>query len=773
MVYFADGSTELGAFHRWDGTSVPIEDMAAVGWAAVVATTDGSFGERDPGLLDEARALANVLRGRDLTVGDRLTERYVRQFTTAPEPGLVDRLAEWARLVRVQHTMSREQILEEYLSTAYFGRGAHGIEQGAHAFFGTGSSDITASQAAFLAGILPAPDLWDPAVAPDRARERWGAAVDAMIRAGIIDPGDIDLAADYPEVLPYSRTDGFAGNHGYLLDMVWEELLTVGLTEEELRSGGLTIVSTFDAAMQRAATEAVASLPSDRPSNNRTVLVSIEPATGAVRALHGGEDYLRSTRNGAVLDHAQGGSTFKPFALIAALESGIPLEAMYPSTTPLDVSGYLVSNVDGQDRGVISLREATANSVNTVFAQLNEVVGPERTKEVALRAGLPADTPGLDADHSNVFGTASPRPVDLASVFATYAAGGERHDRFVVAEVRDADGGLRHRGGTPGERVFDPAVMARATEAMSGVLSYGTAADAALPGRPAAGKTGTSDGNRSAWFCGYVPQLATVVAMYQVGPDGSEESLTPFGGVDPVMGGSYPAMVWQRYMAAATAGLPVLPLETAAEPADPGGSAESGGRPGSGSSSGVPASAAIHRVSELTDPCVARFVVGDNAPSLALERSAMVGCPQASEAGTLALAAGMRWLGTAYAWGGGDLYGPTVGTAHGSTTVGFDCSGLSRYSWANAGVELPRNSRAQWEAPGTRIDSWAELEPGDLVFFATDPSDPATIHHVALYVGDGAVLEAPTTERWVRVLYGAPQDPLLAPQFIGGLRPGA
>lgn len=162
-------------------------------------------------------------------------------------------------------------------------------------------------------------------------------------------------------------------------------------------------------------------------------------------------------------------------------------------------------------------------------------------------------------------------------------------------------------------------------------------------------------------------------------------------------------------------------------------------------------------------PCIARFSLGGNVD--------VAGCEAVDPAAADALRAAMLWLGTPYAWGGGDLYGPTHGTEAGSTVVGFDCSGLTRYAWASGGVLLPRNSRAQWDAPGIPLTSLDELEPGDLVFFARDPADPSTIFHVGLALGADAMLEAPEPGGVVRVLAGLSEDPLLAPLFVGGLRP--
>lgn len=525
-VYYADGVTELGIFHRWDADLIDLEDLPTDVTERVVATTDPDFHTRSVGAVTILKAAADIVRGREFTVGDPLAEAFVRQFSPA-ERGTIERMRELARVMALETTYSRSELLERHLNTAYFGRGAYGIENAARAYFGVGAAELTSAQAEMLGVALTKPGT---------------------------------LPSDGPGIIPDDHADGWAADTGFLMDMVRAELATHGFSAQDLESDGLTIVTSFDVRVQRAAVNAVARLPEDRSPNTKVSVVSIDPSTGAVRALYGGEDYSVTTRNRPLLDRAQGGSTFKPFALIAALESGRGLNSLFPSASPIDVDGYVVTNVDHRDHGIVDLEYATANSVNSVYAQLNASVGPENTKDVAVRAGLPETTPGLDADPSNVFGTASPHPVDMATVFATYAAGGVRHERFVVEAVHDGSGRLLHEGWEPGERVFAAEVIEDATRAMAGVVAYGTGVEAALPGRPAAGKTGTSEENKSAWFCGFVPQLATVVAMYQIGDDGSEETITPFGDAPVVMGGSHPAAVWRDVMTTATRGMEVAPL---------------------------------------------------------------------------------------------------------------------------------------------------------------------------------------------------------------------
>jgi membrane peptidoglycan carboxypeptidase len=560
-VYFADGQSEIGEFATIDRDAVPLEEVAPTLPQAVISSEDRSFyTNRGVSPRGITRALWNNLRGNATQGGSTLTQQYVERYFMGTTTSLSGKFREAIIALKIDQVQSKEEILENYLNTIYFGRGAYGVERAAEAYFDKPASELTLSESALLAGIIPAPSAWDPAADPETAEQRWNRVLNLMVEDGYITQAEREEAT-FPETIEYHRADRLAGPNGYLLDLVRTELLTTGgFTEGQLDQGGLTIVTTIDPRMQQAALDAVHSLPASKPANMKVALVSVDPATGAVKALYGGEDFVTQPRNNATQDRAQGGSTFKPFTLIAALENGKTLDDRYLSYTPMEIPGFdrPVRNFDRVNRGPIDLIRATANSVNTVYAQLNVEVGPEKTVDVATRAGVPADTPGLAAVPANVLGPASPHPADMATAYATFAAGGVRHERFIVASVKNQEGAVLYTGGGgDGERVFDAQVIADATYAMTKVVEGGTGRYANQLDRPAAGKTGSSQDYRSAWFCGFVPQLATVVAMYQVGEDGSEETLTPFGGVNPIAGGTYPTRVWTRYMTVATEGMEV------------------------------------------------------------------------------------------------------------------------------------------------------------------------------------------------------------------------
>ncbi|WP_324653294.1 transglycosylase domain-containing protein [Georgenia sp. H159] len=571
-VYFADGETEMGSFAEYNRESVDLATLPEHVGHAVVASEDRRFYENvgvDP--IAIGRALWNNLRGNATQGGSTLTQQYVERYYLGTTTSYTGKFREAILALKIDRELSKDEILEDYLNTIYFGRNAYGIETAAQAYFGKPAAELTLSESALLAGVIPAPSAWDPASDPERAEQRWERTLEFMVRDGWITEAEA-AEQTFPETIEHVRSDTYAGPTGYLLDMVRKELVAkADMTEEQIDTLGLRITTTIDAEAQQAAVDVVDALPEDRPDNNRVALVSMDPQSGAIVALYGGPDFVSQSRNAATQDVAQAGSTFKPFTLVAALREDIPLSTRYPSYTPMEIEGFdrPVNNYDAFNRGQIDLIEATEQSVNTTYAQLNIEVGPEKSMQAAIDAGLPEDTAGLAPVPSNVLGPASPHPIDMARAYATFAAQGVRHTPYIVAEVVDGEGNTIYAGTSNGTEVFEPDVMAEATYAMTTVIEEGTGVRASSLGRPAAGKTGTSNEGRSAWFAGYVPQLATVVAMYQVGEDGTEESLTPFGEYASITGSTYPTTMWRDFMSVALEGVEVEEFPDRPEPETP------------------------------------------------------------------------------------------------------------------------------------------------------------------------------------------------------------
>lgn len=558
-VYYSDGETKIGTFAEVRRNSVPLDSLPDYVPHAVVASEDQRFYENaGVDIRGTLRAAINNLRGLPRQGGSTLTQQYVERYYMGTTTDIPGKLREAVLAIKIDQEQPKDEILENYLNTIYFGRGSYGIQEAAQAYFGVDAADLTLDQTALLVAVIPSPSNWDPAVNPDQALARWERVLRRMAEDNWITVEEAE-AARFPDTIEPATQNQYAGTDGYILSEVRRELVDSGTyTEVELDTLGLDIVTTIDVDMQQYAVDAVENLPEDRPDNNYVGLVSVDPETGEIKAMYGGEDYLERSRNTATQDRAQAGSTFKPFGLLAAIEDDISLYQRYDSSSPYIVGDNEFENFQLTGLGYIDLLTATANSVNTVYIKINEEVGPAATKDVAVRAGLSENTPGLDESLSNVLGSASPTAKEMAGAYATFASQGVRTTPHIVREVRNRDGDVTYSGDTSGKRVFDADDIARLTYALEQVVSPGgTASQISALGRPVAGKTGTSSFLVSAWFAGYVPQLSTVVNMYQIGPDGEEESLTPFGGEWAIQGGNFPAQIWLDFMMEATNGMPV------------------------------------------------------------------------------------------------------------------------------------------------------------------------------------------------------------------------
>ena len=561
IFYYSGGTTEMGRIGLANRESVSIADLPLYVPQAIVSAEDRTF-YSNPGIdfLGTGRALFKTVVLGHRQGGSSITQQYVERYyfgeTTTSIGGKVK---EALLALKIDQQQDKDRILENYMNTIYFGRGAYGIQAAAREYFGVNASELTVSQAALLAGIIPAPSAWDPRVDPVQAEARWNYVLDGMVGPGWLTPSD-RLRLDFPETVEYRRNDVFGGPQGYLLrEAIVEVAAKTGLSQDEVETGGFTIVTSIDWATQQAAQNAAATLPEDHSPNLRLAIVTLNPSTGAITSMYGGADYVTIQRNAVTQDIAQAGSTFKAFALIAALEDGIALESVYSGASPQAVAGFSkpVKNFGNEQFGNISLTTATEHSVNTVYAQLARDVGPDKVMEVAVRAGLPDNTSGLEANPANVLGTASPHPLDMASAYGTIAAQGVRHAPFIVESVTDAAGAVVYAHEATDERAFSEAVMADTTYALQQVVLHGSGGYAARLDRPIAGKTGTSSDNKSAWFIGFTPQVVGAVAVYQVGADGSVEAITPFGGFRQITGGSVPCRIWTAMMGEVLAPLPV------------------------------------------------------------------------------------------------------------------------------------------------------------------------------------------------------------------------
>lgn len=583
-VYYANNQV-MGKFAAVDRTIRSLDEMPPYVGAAVLASEDQNFENHmgvDP--MGMARAVISNVTGGARQGGSTLTQQYVEN--TYFEPGqtsYADKFREVILAIKVDQEKSKDEILEGYVNSIYLGRGAYGFEAAAKAYFDKPAAKLTISETAMLVGIIPSPSYWDPRFGEESravAEQKWARVLRNMAEQGVISEED-RAAATFPEPVKYKPVSR-AGQVGYLLEEVRKELADkADLDEDDLMNNGYEIHTTINPKWQKAAVKTANTIPTkgEGAASKRlgVSIVSVDPKDGAIRALYGGKDYEEDQYNAATIGKAQGGSTFKPFTLIGALEEGHELNEYYSGNSPMQIPGWTETaggpeveltnfgapGSGGESFGDIDLIDATANSVNTVYAQLNVKIGPEKAQDVAIRAGIPKES--TNAELSNVLGTSTVRAVDLAGAYATFAAQGTRTEPHIVTSVKDGEQLRYEWSGMPQQGAIDPEAMTKATYAMQQVVEKGSGTPAlellAPDGtpRPVAGKTGSTNDNKSAWFAGYTPQVATVVGLYQSTEDGGQAPITPFGEWADVSltGGTWPVWAWTDYMKTVTDGMEV------------------------------------------------------------------------------------------------------------------------------------------------------------------------------------------------------------------------
>ena len=561
-VYYADGTTEMGRMSQVNRKIIDSSTLPDYVAHAVVASEDRTFYTNSGvDLKGIGRALINNIRGGARQGASTLTQQYVERYYVGETTGYVGKAKEAILALKINREQSKDQIIGNYLNTIYFGRGAYGIEAASQAYFGHEAKDLTLSEAAMIAGIIPAPSAWDPAVDEEKARSRWTRVINLMVEDGWISQADAN-AAEFPKTIDPDTLGGptMEGPTGYLMEQIRTELAQEGgFTADQLATGGYRIISTIDKEKQDQAVEAAEYMYTVRGWNEDSMhvaLTSLDPATGEIVAEYGGKDYLKRQQNGATQDIMAAGSTFKPFALIAHAEQGGSIYDTYDGSSPKTFSGLArpVSNDSGVSWGRQNLVNATKNSINTVFVGLNQEVGPATTKQVAIELGIPEDTNGLDDSLLNVLGFAAPHNIDLAHAYSTIASGGQRTTPHIVREVQNSDGSKVFQTTVNPKQVFDTKTMSTVLPALQAVTdSGGTAEAAAVLKQDSGGKTGTSEEQKTAQFVGFTPSLVTAVSMYQLDENGSPVSLTNIGGLGQFHGGDWPVTVWVRYMKAVSA----------------------------------------------------------------------------------------------------------------------------------------------------------------------------------------------------------------------------
>jgi membrane peptidoglycan carboxypeptidase len=589
----------------------PLEEIAPVMQQAMIAIEDARFYEHGPiDLQGTARALAtNVSTGSVEQGGSTLTQQYVKnvlvsqaqskaEIRAATETSYSRKLRELRLAMAAEEQLTKDQILERYLNIAYFGGGAYGVEAAAKRFFSVSAKDLTLTQAATLAGLVQSPSRYDPEQYPERALARRNAVLSAMANeAGVITQERAAKAAAKPLRLRTSpSTNGCVSSYApFFCDFVYRELLdwkglgdTVEEREQAIRRGGLRIKTTLDPREQRAANQSVRQYvaPTDRPMG---ALAMVEPGTGHIKAMAQSRLYGKGpgrTFINYVADFDRGGSsgfqngsTMKTFVLAAAIAQGIPLNTSIPSPAQLTHTGVMktcdgivadtwpVGNYDGGG-GTFDLRTGTWRSVNTFFAQLEERTGICEPARIAAKAGVTTATGDpLFQYKSFVLGANEVSPLALAEAYAMFAARGTHCESVAITSITTPNGTKIPVPPANCAQVVDESVADAVTQVLAGVIdgpdSGRTGASMTL-GRPAAGKTGTTDDVQAVWFVGYTPQRSTAVAISDSEPPRQTLNGVTLNGVyyGQACGGCIPGPIWKATMQQVMADLPVRQFAT-------------------------------------------------------------------------------------------------------------------------------------------------------------------------------------------------------------------
>jgi membrane peptidoglycan carboxypeptidase len=553
IVFYADGETELTRLGEANRTSVRLDNIPEHARQAVLAAEDRGFYEHGGfSPVGIVRAFVNNLTSDSTQGASTITQQYAKNAFLSQERTLTRKARELILSIKLETQTDKDQILENYLNTIYFGRSTYGIETAAQAYFGVKAQELTVSQSAVLAAIIRSPGTYTPERHLPRLQERWGYVLDSMVQAGWLSAEERELQ-EFPEIRERVQEQRYAGPKGHLIETVRRELIRAGFTDQEIEIGGLRVTSTFEQKAQDALVTAVQEKgPQSGTEGLRIGIASIRPSTGEVVALYGGDDYLEDQLNNATQAIGQAGSTFKAFALAAALEQGIPLDSVWNGDSGVMVRNYKVNNYDQKSWGEVTLLEATEQSINSPYVAVTDFIGSGKVVEMAIRTGIPASTPALEPVLSVPLGTSSPKAIDIASAYATFAARGLRTDPVFIKEVRGRNGGVLFQMRAEPRRAIPERVADSVNFALQQVVRVGTGRSAAI-GRPVAGKTGTTNENRSAWFVGYTPDLSTAIMMVKDDENGNPITLRGTGGRASVTGGSFPAAIFAQYMRAALA----------------------------------------------------------------------------------------------------------------------------------------------------------------------------------------------------------------------------
>ena len=525
------------------GEAVGLHEMSPSIPQAVIAIEDKRFYSHfgfDP--IGLARAVSTrFLRGRFTQGGSTLTQQLAKNLFLKPDRTLERKVQEVLLAMWLEQKHTKEQILEMYLNRVFFGSGSYGVEAASRRYFGKSSRDVTLAEAALLAGLLKAPARLSPARDPKAAGDRAQLVLSAMRNQGMIDEKELANAM----IAPAIRVASFwTGSENYVADRVMQELPElIGEVQSDI-----VVDTTVDMTLQELAEKSIRHLVdenSQRLNVSQGALVSIDNS-GAVRAMVGGYDYSTSQFDRASEGRRQPGSAFKPFVYMAALEQGSTPDSMR-NDAPIKIGKWAPENYNGKYYGQVTLKTALAKSLNSVAAQLAMEVGPNAVVEAAHRMGIESE---LQPNVSISLGTSEVTLLELTAAYVPFANGGYRPEVHIIRRVTTTDGKVLYENTTGvGPRVVRPEIVGMMNAMMTGAVEKGTAKKAAFAW-PAAGKTGTSQNSRDAWFVGFTANLTTGVWL------GNDDGKP----MKKVTGGALPALAWHEFMVAAHEGVPMVAL---------------------------------------------------------------------------------------------------------------------------------------------------------------------------------------------------------------------
>ena len=586
-VYYSDGTTEIGSYAEQNREIIDCAVLPDYVGNAIVASEDRSFyTNKGIDLTGIARALYTNLTTGSRQGGSTITQQYAERYYLGETTTYSGKLREAFLAIKIAQQQDKSEVLCNYMNTIYLGRGAYGIQAAAKAYFNKDAKDLTLPEAAMLAGIIPAPSSWDPAVDQEQAEKRFSRVLSIMEEDGYITASD-KSGAEFPQVVEQQQNNQMAGANGYLLTAVKNELVNSNaFTADDLETGGYKIITTFDKTMQDEIQQVGDTRPEGMPESIEVGGIAVEQSTGAVKAMYAGNDYLTKQLNNATQATFEPGSTMKPFGLLGAAQSGVNFSTLFNGnsgltfeTTPGTTAE--VPNALGNNWGYINLYQATANSVNTVFMEVNAHLGAENFAKIAHQAGIEEDID--ETTTYNILGINAITVWDLAQGHSTIANDGVKNTLHVVDRVTSTDGTKElYKTTQENQQVFDANDCHLVQKAMQGTTTYGTAAGVAdVLGRQVAGKSGTANDEKAASFVGYTPQLLNVWAIWNPAEDGSAQEVPEFAGYG-VSSTGYPSHLFQEFMSLAMDGQEVL---TFTEPTDNGKIGGSDGTWGTGSQS--------------------------------------------------------------------------------------------------------------------------------------------------------------------------------------------